>query len=454
MSQLDSLSLRTLKKAEKLGADQAEVFVIDAHTRSVYIESSKPRVADDKSETGMGLKVCMGRHVGFASGTIDKKASDEIVKEALSIARTTEEDPNFKSLPNGKKLSGRVEGVYSEETASITDEALVAKAMNAVKAAEKPKNVKVPLGLIRLVDYRLSVVNSLGVNFNHKGTMVFAHFRSKAAKGDKAGEGIEKAWSTNVAAINFEKMGENAAEKALRTLKAESYREEKKIVAVIAPVELEGMLYPVMFGTNSEQVNKKRSPWASKLGEKVASESLTVWDDGRYSGGIRSALADDEGVETAKKTIIEKGVLQSFIYDSYNASIAGTKATGNAFRRGTRGLEASFSLPAACAYSNMVVKPGNKSLDNLIAGIDNGVLIEAFASPEVNPITGGFGCEIRDATLIEKGSLTKPVKHALLTGNMYEALHNIVAVGSGSKVVENTVLPPMAFSDVMLVGQK
>ena len=451
---LESLSLTALKKAEKLGADQAEAFAIDTHTRSVYIESGKPRLADDKSETGMGLKACLGKHVGFSSGTIDRKFLDEIVREALSIARTTDKDPNFRSLPNGKKLTGHVEGSFSKETANITNDALVASAMSAVKAAEQTENVKVPLGLIRLVAYSVNVVNSLGISFNHKGTMVFTYFKSKAAKGDKAGEGIEKAWSTNIATIDFEEMGKKAAEKALRTLKAGSFREEKRLTALIAPVELEGMLYPLMFATNSEQVNKKRSPWASKLGEKVGSENFTVWDDGRYSGGIRSALADDEGVETARKTIIENGRLRSFIYDSYNANIAGTKAAGNAFRRGTRGLEAAFALPAACAYSNMVVKPGNKSLDNLIASIDKGILIEAFASPEVNPITGGFGCEIRDATLIEKGSLTKPVKHALLTGNMYEALLNIAAIGSSFKVVENTVLPPMAFSGVMLVGQK
>ncbi len=451
---LESLSLKVLKRAEKLGADQAEAFVIDTHTRSVYIESSKPRLADDKVEMGMGLKTCLGKRVGFSSGTVDKKSTDEIVNEALSIARTTEQDPFFKSLPSGKKLSGHVEGSYSADTASISNEELVAQAMSVVEAAEQTRNVKVPLGLIRLVDYRINVVNSLGVNFNHKGTMVFTYFKSKAAKGEKAGEGIEKAWSTNIATINFEEMGTKAAEKALRTLKAESYKEERKLVALIDSVELEGMLYPVEFATNSEQVNKKRSPWAGKLGEKVASESLTVWDDGRYSGGIRSALADDEGVETAKKTIVEKGKLQSFIYDSYNANIAGVEATGNGFRRGTRGLEGVFALPAGCAYANFVVKPGNKSLDDIVAGIDNGVLIEAFAAPEVNPITGGFGCEVRDATLIEKGSLTKPVKHALLTGNMYEALRNIVAIGRNAKIVENTVLPPMAFSGVTLVGQK
>jgi len=249
-------------------------------------------------------------------------------------------------------------------------------------------------------------------------------------------------------------MGNSIAEKALATLKAESFKDEWNVTAVIASTELEGLLSAVEFATNSENVNKKRSPWINQLGAKVASEKITVWDDGRHPGGIRSALADDEGVETAKKTIIDRGKLQSFIYDSYNANIAGVKATGNGFRRGTRSIEGSFASPTACAYSNMVIKPGNKSLDAIISQIDRGVLIEAFASPEVNPITGGFGCEVRDATLIENGKLTKHVKHALLTGNIYEALKNVFDIGEEAKIVENTVLPSIAFSDVTLVGQK
>jgi PmbA protein len=101
----------------------------------------------------------------------------------------------------------------------------------------------------------------------------------------------------------------------------------------------------------------------------------------------------------------------------------------------------------------MVVKPGNEKLNDLIASIENGVMVEAFASPEVNAFSGGFGCEIRDATLIEDGQLTKHVRHALLTGNIYEALKNIHDVSSETKIVENTVLPSMAFSNVTLVGQ-
>jgi PmbA protein len=454
MLTVESFASTALKQAEKQGAKQAEAFVIDAHTRSVYIENSRPSVADEKSEMGMGLKACLGKRLGFSSGTVDRKSLEKIVHEALSIARTTEEDPNFQSLPTGKKPSGYLEASYSKKTAEIKAEELITEAMNAVEAAEKTKNIRVPLGLIRLVDYRLHVANSLGVDFSHRGTMVFSYFKSKATVGKKAGEGIEKAWSTSVSTIDFEKMGETVAENALRTLNAESFRGERKLAALINPVELEGLLYTVEFATNSEQVNKKRSPWINKIGERVASENLTIWDDGRYGGGLRSALADDEGVETCKKTIIEKGILRSYIYDSYNANIAGVKTTGNGFRRGTRSIEGAFNVPAACGYSNLVVKTGNKSLDEVVESIDSGVLIEAFAAPEVNPVTGGFGCEVRNATLIEKGNLTKPVKHALLTGNMYEALQNILEVGKNPRIVEKSVLPAIALSGVTLVGQK
>jgi len=451
---LESLSSSALKKAEKQGARQAEVFIINSHSRSVYVENGKPRVVDDKSETGLGLKVCLGNRVAFSSGTVNKRSVEEIVNEAMSIARTTDEDPYFKSLPSGGKFSGQLKGAYSKETSQIDLEDIVAKAIDAVKIAEKTRNVKVPLGLIRLADYSLHVVNSLGVDFSHRGTMVFSYFKSRAAVGERAGEGIEKEWSTTISKLDFEEIGNSIAEKAYATLKAESFKGESNVTAIVVPTELEGLLSAVEFATSSEQVNKKSSPWVNRLGTRVASEKITVWDDGRYPGGIRSALADDEGVETSKKTIIDRGKLQSYIYDSYNANIAGVKATGNGFRRGTRSIEGTFALRLSCTYANMVVKPGNKSLDKIISRIDKGVLIDAFASPEVNAVTGGFGCEVRDATLIEDGQLTRHVKHALLTGNIYEALKNVFDLGQETKIVEGTVLPPIAFSDVTLVGQK
>jgi PmbA protein len=447
------LASLALRKAEKKGVGQVEAFILKSHICSVYVEGGSPRLADDEYETGLGLKLCLGKRVGFASGTVNREKSvEEIVNEAFSIAKTSEEDPYFKSLPSAEEIRGEVKDVFSREIEKATTEEVVAKAMEAVNAAEEAKNVKVPLGLLRLADYSLHVTNSLGVQFDHKGTMVYTYFKSKATSGDKAGEGVEKEWSTRIAAIDFEKVGKSIAKKALATLKAETFKGELKGIALIDPVEASGLLSVIEFASSSEQVNKGRSPWINKLETEVASKEFTVEDDGRYPGGIRSALADDEGVQTSRKAIIEKGVLKSYIYDSYNAGIAGVRATGNGFRRGTTSVEGSFMRPAVCAYSNMIVKLGKKTPEEIISQIDKGVLVETFASPEVNPVTGGFSCEVRNATLIEKGQLTKHVKHALLTGNMYEQLKKVAYVGNDLKIVDSFVLPTIAFGGTTLVG--
>jgi len=453
LQELNSLAFLALKKAEKKGAEQAEAFVLKSHIRSVYIEGGSPHLADDKSETGLALRLSLGKRVGFASGTVNtEKNVEEIINEAFSIAKTSEEDPYFKSLPNAEEIHGEVKDVFCKETEKITTEEIVAKAMEAVKAAEEAKNVKVPLGLLRLANYSLHVTNSLGVEFDHKGTMVFAHFTAKATSGNEAGEGVEKEWATRIGAIDFEKVGKSIAKRALATLKAETFKGELKGISLIDPVETSGLFSVIEFATSSEQVNKRRSPWINKLETEVASKEFTVEDDGRYSGGIRSALADDEGVKTSRKAIIEKGVLKSYIYDSYNANIAEAKATGNGFRRGTRSIEGSFTRPAVCAYSNMIIKPGKKAPEEMISQIDKGVLVETFAAPEVNPITGGFSCEVRNATLIEKGQLTRHVKHALLTGNMYEQLRKVAYVGNDVRIVDSFVLPTIAFEGTTLVG--
>lgn len=453
MQELDSLASLALKKADKKVVDHVEAFVLKSHIRSVYVEGGSPRLADDKFEVGLGLKLCLGKRVGFASGTINKEKNvEEIVNEAFSIAKTSEEDPYFKSLPNAEDVRGEVKDIFCKETEKISVEEVVAKAMETVKTAEETKSVKVPLGLLRLANYYMHVTNSLGVQFDHKGTMVFTHFTAKATSADKVGEGVEKEWSTRIGAIDFEKIGKSIAKKARGTLEAETFKGELKGVSLIDPVEASGLLFVVEFATSSEQVNKQRSPWTNKLETEVASKEFTVEDDGRYPGGIRSALADDEGVKTFRKAVIENGILKSYIYDSYNANIAGVRATGNGFRRGTRSIEGSFTRPVSCAPSNLIVKSGKKSQEEIILQVDKGVFVETFAAPEVNPITGGFSCEVRNATLIEKGDLTKHVKHALLTGNMYEQLKKVVFVGNDLKVVDCFVLPTIAFDGATLVG--
>lgn len=455
LENLMKIGIEALKLASRQGADQVEVFTAYTRTRNIYVENSVPHLSINNVSIGIGLKCAIGKRVGFAASTIfSKKDVEKAVKECISIAKVSPEDPNFESFPDSRKPSGTVKNVYDKELVEVEESKLLKSVDNIVKTAETEEKVKVLSGLLRLGEFAFHVTNSLGVDQNHKGTLVFLHFSAKASEGGRVGEGVEKAYSTTLKNIDFEKFGSELRRKTLTALKAEPYRGKEEIPIIIVPVELQGLFEStVAFAISGEHINKQRSPWKDKLNEKVASEALTIVDDGRMPEGILSALIDDEGVPTGTKTIIDKGVLKSFIYDTYNAYIADTESTGNGYRRFTRTVEEIFSRPVSCTISNMEVKPGDKDLENMINEIDRGCLIEKFAAPYADPFTGTFGLEIRCATLIENGSLGKPIRHALLSGNFYEAIKKILIIGKEQELVENMKLPPIAFEKLELIGQ-
>jgi PmbA protein len=200
-------------------------------------------------------------------------------------------------------------------------------------------------------------------------------------------------------------------------------------------------------------VNKKSSPWADKMGEKVASENLTIIDNGLSDRGLLSSIVDDEGVPTQRTTILEKGVLQSYIFDSYNANQLELQSTGNGIRRVARDLTGRFSTAAVCAGTTMEVKPSSKSVEDIIGEIKRGVYVEHFAWPIVDPLSGTFSNEIRNARIINNGELGEPIKYALWVGNLYESIKGDVAVANNPEIHDKRVMPTIAFPNTEIVGQ-
>jgi predicted Zn-dependent protease len=175
--------------------------------------------------------------------------------------------------------------------------------------------------------------------------------------------------------------------------------------------------------------------------------------------GLASGVVDDEGSATRDRTLIQAGTLKGFISDMYHSSLVGMPP-GNGFRRAVATVEGAYTRPAEPYLSNLVVEPGSKALDDLIADVDRGVYVEKFAAPEVNPFSGSFAMEVRNATLIEQGGLTDHVKVALLTGNFFEGLKNVVGIGKDPMASHAfltmpgcSYVPPMAFDGFELVGQ-
>ncbi|MHA2378296.1 MAG: TldD/PmbA family protein [Candidatus Thorarchaeota archaeon] len=445
---------RLVGVSEKEGASQAEAFAILTRTSSVYIDDDIPKIVDAKEETGVGLKFILGKQIGFTSSTLLSESVEDVVRRAKSMARMSSENPKFRSLPGPKKPTVPFDSFFDAETANADSSVLIENTMDVVKAA-KSDSVSVPNGVLRASSVEFHVQNSLGVDTGSKSTMVFGFFTAKAGNSESVGEGVQRCWSRRLHDIDFLGVGEKLKTQALDVLKAKAFKGNwKDTVAVLAPSEGSEMLGMLVgFSTSAENVNHRRSPWTDKVGDSVADKSLTVVDNGLSELGLLSAAVDDEGVPMQSTTIVENGVLKSYVYDSYNAAQVGLESTGNGMKRDSRDAQGSFTTPTSCRPTTLEISAGTKAVEDIISEVDRGVYIEHFAWPLVDPLSGAFSNEIRNAQLIQNGELTTKIRYSLLVGNLFEAIGRELMVGSDLEVHSNYVMPTIALSGIEIVGQ-
>jgi len=216
---------------------------------------------------------------------------------------------------------------------------------------------------------------------------------------------------------------------------------------ILPPCELvDMMMSSAGSALNGENVFYKRSAWSDSLGDNVASDHLTLTDDPSVPGPLCSQF-DDEGSPAQRKVLVDCGVLKTFIRDSFIG-----ESTGNGIRRDTTDAQGIYNSAVSIKPMNMIVSPGRYTQDDIISQTDNGILVEKFAWPEADPLTGRFGLEVRCGHIIRNGKITGTVNNALMMGNMFDALKNIELVGNNRENMGCVTVPTMSFSGVELVG--
>ncbi len=460
---MDALSLADdcLKGAIAAGAHGAEVFAISYNTKSVYIEQDVPKVAEERHENGLGLKVSRGKRVAFTSTCLqNSKDLKTAIASAMRSLNMIPDNPDFNGFTS-EQGSGRISGVFNAKTADASLESLVEITQDLTSSSKIRKDVWVPKGILRLQDYSIRIVNSEGVDGRHRGTLTFLYFTARSGTMAKGGEGIVKSISTSLSGHNFSELGRKLGERSIANLTATSLRERVSGTVILDPMDLgEMLIQSVGEAVNGENVQKGRSPWQDKIGSAVASEQVNIVDNPRLPRGLSSSVSDDEGHRTVKRPLVVNGILKDFVKDHYNSRLLGGSG-GNALRRSVATVEGAYSRPAQCSITNLVIEPGTKTPEDLIGTVSRGVYVEKVAAPEVNPFGGAFALEVRNATLIENGSLGRHVKHALMVGNIFDVMKNVAGIGRELKATHGFLLSPgccylptMAFDGCELVGQK
>src|SRR5690606_4054107 len=175
-------------------------------------------------------------------------------------------------------------------------------------------------------------------------------------------------------------------------------------------------------GLEADFIRKGTSLFAGKLNQKVASDLVTVIDDGTVAGGRGGINVDDEGQPGERKVLVEKGELKGYMFDSLNAKLMGQRSTGSGRRQSFRHLP----MPR---MTNTFLAPGDDTPEDILKGVKRGLYCAMFGGGQVDITNGNFVFEVSEAYQIENGRLGRPVKGAVLIGVGPTALANVSAVG-------------------------
>jgi len=203
------------------------------------------------------------------------------------------------------------------------------------------------------------------------------------------------------------------------------------------------LIFPLLFSINSNNVQKKMSKFKGKIGEKIASNLLTIKDNGILPHGLGSSSFDREGVPHKPINIIENGKLISYMYNAYTANKEGRLSTGHA-SGGAR------TVPGI-GPTNFIIKSGNVNYKDMISNIDRGIIVTRF-SGNTNPVSGDFSGVVKGGYLIKNGKIIKPLIETLIAGNIFEALNKITAISKETKWVNSSILPYLVIEDVNITS--
>jgi PmbA protein len=448
-----TLAQRALAAARREGATQAEAFAVTSVTKSVYVDDGRIKIVEEKGDQGIAMRILKGRRLAQASSACSSvEDAESCARAAASLADRSPASKTYDRFPQQSQAS--LSPAPRDGSISSLDVNGLVELAKATVGSASDHGAKVPRGVLRAATTATTVINTNGLEVTNHGTLVYAGFDAMA-DGATPGEGVGYFNSPWLKDYDPLKMGESIARQALQAREAKALEGSIRAPVLISPGELGEMLsYSVAFALSAESVNKKRSPWGAKLDQSVASSKIELVDDPTDPRGALSAAYDDEGVPTSVKKVVENGVLRTFLYDSFNSSVAARPPSGNGMRRGATDAHFMFQISIGCGAVNLTLKPGQRSTDEIISSLDDGVVVEKFAFPTVNPYTGAFALETRLAHVVRKGSIERQIKHALIVGNLYEGLKNVVEVASDARTVGSMIVPSVAFDGFEAVGNK
>jgi len=423
--------------AVKMGADQASIDL--AQSRDIETEFRQGKLDQLKESTQSSLSLTLyanKRYSSHSTNDIKKESLKDFITEAVAMTKYLNEDP-YRSLPDPKFYEGLNDfdlKIYDPSYHDITAEQriAIAREIERIAASKSDKIISVS------ASYSDSFGESVKVNSNgFEGSQAGTWFSAGAeVTVDDGRGGRPEDW--NYASVRFfnelpstEYLAGVAAERALSKI-GQSKMESGKFDMIVENRSSGRLLYSLYGPIQASSLQQKNSFLEGKLGEKIASEKVTIIDDPFIVKGLGSRTYDGEGMAMKRRPLIEKGVLKSYLVDTYYGKKLGME-------------------PNSGSTGNIIMEYGDKSLEQMISGMNKGILITGFIGGNSNSTTGDFSFGII-GKYIENGKIVKPVNEMNISGNLLDLLSQIDEVGGDPFIYSSFRLPSLYFKDVQFSG--
>jgi len=428
-----------LKIAEKRRFDEAEAYLVSNKVLTIRLVNNAVFESKGVHDIGVGLRVIKGNMLGFGStADLSKKSLEKLVDVATSTAKARKLPFKY-SFPKPRKIP-KVAGTHDKRLAELPSEKAVDLAYNMVEAAVAyDKKIVDSAGVLNVVDYETLVLNTHGVSAENAGTFFEASLSATAKRGENTCEGSESTAGRSLKEFKPRDIGEKAAEMAVSGLESQRLKEDTYTV-ILDYEPAHGVFYYASRMVSPVIARLYFPLFMDKVGKKIASPQVTLIDDPLMPNGVGSAPVDDEGTPSKRQVIIDKGVLKTFVYDSYYGAMEEKKTTGSAIRGGA--IWALFAIGVSAfpgknyngepipVPRNPYFKPGKWKREEILEETKQGLLIRRFHYTRLtNPTRGDFTSVLRMGLYaVKNGEIAGAVKKSRLLDNLLNILQNVDAV--------------------------
>jgi PmbA protein len=419
----DLLAIVDRVVAQAVNGEQVEAFVSRGGDTEVRIYEGEVEHFVSAQAEGIGIRVIRDGRTGFAyAGTLDESAIAEVLAEARdNVKFGTVDEWAGVAEPDGVQPTDQP--LWNDELAAFPTERKIdlAKELEQLTLAAD-KRVRVDDSNYADAFGEAAVATTTGIRQWGRENGCYVSVSTLADDGDETQSGFGFSVGRSPQLFDLPRAAREAAERATRLLGA-TKPPSRRTTVVFDPFVTAQLLGIIASTLNGEAVVKGRSLFKDRLGDQVAPPFVSLVDDPTNPLAYTATDVDGEGLAARRNVLIDGGALQMFVHNSYSARRAATVSTGNAVRGGFSGTPGVGALA-------LQLEPGTRSQEELIAGIDDGLLIQSVQGIHsgVNAISGDFSTGAA-GLLIRNGQVAEPVREFTIASTLQRMLLDIVEVG-------------------------